>query len=63
MSVSSLEERVAYLEENIQALNKAATDTAKAIQALLAANQTKSDDLSCTLDATMASICPFPPNC
>ena len=63
MSEQTLEERVAYLEENIQALNKAATDTAKAIQALLDANQTKSSDLSGTLDDTLASICPFPPNC
>lgn len=63
MSVQTLEERVAYLEENIQALNKAATDTAKAIQALLEANQTKGDDLSSTLTETLASICPFPPNC
>lgn len=63
MTEQTLEERVAYLEENIQALNKATTDTAAAIQQLLAANQTKSADLSATLDLVMQSVCPFPPGC
>lgn len=58
-----MEERVAYLEENIQALNKATTDTAKAVKALLAATQTASSQLSANLEAVLGGVCPFPPGC
>ncbi|MBA3356197.1 MAG: hypothetical protein H0U18_09735 [Pyrinomonadaceae bacterium] len=63
MTEQTLEERVAYLEENIRALNKATTDTAEALQALLAANQTKSTALSNTLTEVLEEVCPFPPGC
>jgi len=63
MTNPTLEERVAYLEENVRALNKATTDTAAAMQALLDANQTRSAALSTTLDAVLEDICPFPPGC
>ncbi len=63
MTNPTLEERVAYLEENIRALNKATTDTAAAVKALLAANQTGSAALSTALDAVLEDICPFPPGC
>lgn len=63
MIPETLEERVAYLEENIRALNKATTDTASAIKALLSANQAKSNELSATLDAVLGDVCPFPPEC
>jgi len=59
----SLEERVAYLELNIRALNEATCDTANAIKALLSANQAKSTELSATLDAVLVDVCPFPPEC
>ena len=59
----TLEDRVAYLEANIQALNKATTDTAKAIQQLISAYQAKGSDLSNTLDGVLLNVCPFPPNC
>jgi len=59
----SLEDRIAYLELNIRALNEATTDTAKALKALLTANQEKSDELSDVLDAVMNGVCPFPPDC
>ena len=57
----TLEERVAYLEDNIRALNKATTDTAKALKALL--NSTEAEAVSDAADGTLASVCPFPPNC
>ena len=41
MTEPTLEERVEYLEANIQALNRAAVATALAMQELLNANQTK----------------------
>src|SRR5437660_4210589 len=42
----SLEDRVAYLEENIRVLNKASCDTARAIKGLITANQERLDDIS-----------------
>lgn len=59
----SLEDRVEYLEENIRALNEATTEIAKALKALLTANQAKSDELSVVLDNAMNGVCPFPPDC
>lgn len=63
MNQQSLEERVAYLEQNIQALNIATTDTAKSMKALLSANQAASSALSAILDAVIEDVCPFPPDC
>ncbi len=63
MTETTLEERVAYLEQNIRALNKATTDTAEAVQALLEDTQTRSAALSTTLDAVLEDVCPFPPGC
>lgn len=59
----SLEERVAYLEENIHALNKATTDTAIAVKALLAAIQTQSSAVTANMNLVLENVCPFPPNC
>ena len=59
----SLEDRVAYLEQNIRVLNKATTRSAKAMNALLAAVQTNSSELSAKLEAVLGDVCPFPPGC
>lgn len=59
----TLEERVAYLEANIRALNQSAVAIAQAMQALLNANQTKSEALSGALSVALEDICPFPPGC
>lgn len=59
----SLEDRVAYLEENIRALNEATTKTATALKALLAANQAQSNGLTNTLNTALNLVCPFPPEC
>ncbi|MEP6912407.1 MAG: hypothetical protein ABI923_06615 [bacterium] len=59
----TLEERVAYVEENIRVLNKATTDTATAIKALLSAHQASSNNLSEVLSAVLDNTCPFPPEC
>jgi uncharacterized coiled-coil protein SlyX len=63
MTEQSLEDRVAYLEQNIRALNEATTDTAKSIKALLTAHVAKATELSAVLDAAMSGVCPFPPDC
>ena len=59
----SLEDRVAYLEENIRVLNKASCDTARAIKGLISANQERLNDLSDLMQEVLDNGCPFPPEC
>ena len=59
----SLDDRVAYLEENIRVLNKASCDTARALKGLITANQERLNDLSAILQELLNNTCPFPPNC
>lgn len=59
----SLDARVAYLEQNIQVLNKASCDTARALKGLITANQERLTDLSGILQELLNNTCPFPPNC
>ncbi|MEK6278820.1 MAG: hypothetical protein AABN95_00540 [Acidobacteriota bacterium] len=63
MTPEELEKRVAYLEENIRALNEATTQTAKAVKQLLKANQAASGELSSTMEGVLQRVCPFPPEC
>ncbi|MEP6635716.1 MAG: hypothetical protein ABJB97_03250 [Acidobacteriota bacterium] len=63
MTEQTLDERVAYLEENIEKLNKAATDTAIAMKQLLNANKTNGEALSGVLQHVLDTVCPFPPGC